>query len=235
MADESWLFLPVGQGDQDDCDWMTLDPGSAAQAAGEPRAESGSSPSPRHVHLDLVTVMMASANMANASARPADTTPLESSGSVYSRNCADVERIDRVLGTNCKCKSKCKQNMDRTRLVEFCKAWSTLSAEEQGHVLRISYNNVNITDVELEDMPRMVTKWHLCGTHVSVECLVSMLGTTANTFFKKCQGVADRRKFPRLHNVSDSSSRVVDQFFSELYLSCTEDLPETVSVHLTSC
>ena len=247
MADDSWLFLPVGDS-EGSADWMVLEPGPDRGRAlhtevsdvpqERPQVEPHHPERPhehhkRQVHLELATALMASGKAASAAASPADPTSSAGlPGTVYNRNCADVQRIGKVLRAGCSCSFQCRKNMPQKTLEEFCKVWSSLTDEEQGQVLKVSYSNANSCDVETEDMRRLVTQWYLCGTRVSVECLISMLGTTAKTFFKKCQGVADRRKFPRLHHVSDSSSQIVDQFFSELYLSCTEDLPEMVSVHL---
>ena len=183
----------------------------------------------RQIHLDMATVMMASAgaNLEDA----VQTT--------YASNGRDPGRIRRVLGAGCKCTSACRASVKQEELEVFCNSWHALPAECQARLLQVCYENAGNNSggssgpEQRADGKRAVTEWYLLGNRVSKDCLVAMLGTTSRTLFKHCHGQADGRsgpaaKMPRTR--PNSAALIIDQYFQEVYWSAAEPLPETLHI-----
>ena len=160
----------------------------------------------RRIHLDMATVMMASEvggskcepDIAKASALPA------SAPSAYARNGMHISRISKVIDAGCKCRTQCRSKFKDNKVAvhNFCKAWYSLSPDAQGHLLQVCYDSAGgspplpgtatfAASGLHKRLHAVRTDWYFLGNHVTTDCLVAMIGTSARTLFKNCKGFAD--------------------------------------------
>ena len=107
----------------------------------------------------------------------------------------------------CKLKPAC--------VVTFCTQLRTLSEEAVTHYFQTAYDTTGEEGTE-PSSKRLRTEWNFLGHRTSVECLPSLLGLSGRTFYNKCHGTLDMRKFPSPIGHTSPQSLIANQFFSEL-------------------
>ena len=163
----------------------------------------------RHIHLDMVSLLMINSYISKQSS--------------YQVNGADSVRIRTRLSQRCKC--GCMRKLVPADVISFCTHMHSLSDESVTHYFHTAYDTCG-GDSSEPPSKRLRTEWYFLGHHTTVECLQSLLGMSTRTFYKKCHGTLDMRKFPSPVGHSSPQSLIVDQFFCELYCSAAERLPE---------
>ena len=111
--------------------------------------------------------------------------------------------------------------------ISFCTHLHSLSDESVTHYFHTAYDTCG-EDSSEPASKRLRTEWYFLGHHTTVECLQSLLRMCARTFYKKCHGTLDMRKFPSPVGHSSPQSLIVDHF-GELYCSAAERLPEVAA------
>ena len=153
---------------------------------------------------------------------------------LYSQSGKDAKRIERVLSEGCNC--GCLSTINASEAIRFCTMLYNLTEEDRAFFFRASYESPaapNDDDAILsEPVPsrkKLCTQWYFEGSQVCVYGLCLLLGMSRPTFYKKCHGVLDKRVHGfqlASRQVRETQSLVVDHFFSELYFSAGERLPE---------
>jgi hypothetical protein len=140
----------------------------------------------------------------------------------YRMNGAAADRIRRVLSQGCKCGTMAK--LKAADVIAYCGHLHCLDADAVTHYIHTAYDTCD-GGHESSTKP-LRTEWHFLGHRMNVECLQQLLGMSHKTFYKKCHGVLDMRKFLVPCGRATLQSLIVDQFFCELYSSAAERLPE---------
>lgn len=143
----------------------------------------------------------------------------------YQSNGADVERIRTKMSEGCKCGATAKLNT--ADVTAFCTHMHSLSDEAVTHYLHTAYDTCDGGHESTTQALR--TEWYFLGHRINVGCLRKLLGMASRTFYKRCHGGLDMRKFPAPSGHSSPQSVIVDQFFCELYSSAAERLPEVAA------
>ena len=140
----------------------------------------------------------------------------------------DPARIASALAAGCSCRSGCFKDLKAKAVEEIVALWHGLSEEQQTQYLQGQW--VGSTVPQAAEVASHRTKWRLAGKSMCLRGLASLLGTAERTLQKRLKGVLDMR---RNHMDSGSLCRqapkqqvIIDLFFSELYHSVAEDLPE---------
>ena len=141
----------------------------------------------------------------------------------YQVNGADSVIIHKRLSQGRKC--GCMRKSVPAGVISFCTHLRSLSDESVTHYFHTAYDTCG-EDSSEPLSKRLRTEWNFLGHHTTVECLQSLLGMSTLTFYKKCHGTLDMRKFPSPVGHSSPRSLIVDQFVCELYCSAAEHLPE---------
>ena len=135
-----------------------LEPSASAEAHASDQCPVSSE---RHLHLDLVSLMLAT-DEANHLTK-------------YAHNGMDSARVKDVLKKPCPCTdhSRCRaQQLPMTSVMEYCQRFHHLSEECQIHLIATSYETCGPAR---EDMATR-TQWHLLGVPVCVASLAAVLG-----------------------------------------------------------
>lgn len=154
----------------------------------------------------------------------------------YAVNGADPERIRRVKqNMPCHCDCGCYRDVPVKDLAKFCERFHRLSAECQGHLLKVAYETAGDDSVSMQSAPAtntgpaLRTEWYLLGRRVCVQALAALLGMARRTLYKRVHGEVDGRKLA-LGPRDAIQARMVDQFFVEVYWSAAEHLAEDSSI-----
>ena len=154
--------------------------------------------------------------------------PSDAPESVYTANAKDPARIASALTAGCPCRSSCFQDMKTKVVEEIADLWHSLSEEQQTQYLQGQW--VGPTMAETAEAASRRTKWRLAGKSVCLRGLASLLGTAERTLQKRVKGVLDMRRnhmqYGSLCRQTPKQQAIIDLFFSELYHSVAEDLPE---------
>ena len=167
----------------------------------------------RRIHLDLVSLLMIDSK-----------TEKQTN---YQINGAESGRIRKLLSRGCR--HGCMQKLKAADVITFCNHLHSLSEDALAHYLHTAYETCGdeADDRHLLGLrERVRIEWYLLGHHITVDCLQSLLGMTSRTFYKKCHGTLDMRRFPAPSGHTCPQGLIVDQFFCELYCSAAERLPE---------
>ena len=150
----------------------------------------------RQIHLNMVSLLMINSHI--------------SKQSNHQVNGADSGRSHKRLSQGCKC--GCMRKLAPADVISFSTHLHSLSDESVTHYFHKAY----VTRGEDSSEPsrkRLRAEWRFLGHHTTVECLQSLLGMSTRTFYKKCHGTLDMRKFPSPVGHSSPQSAIVDQFF----------------------
>ena len=192
--------------------WLWPSPGSSLGQPGASLDEpSTSSSRTRSIHLDLVSVYMIDSQ--------------DPSLSLYQQNGADKQRIRNVLGSGCGA-CGCLKRLPSQSAIDFCVRFHNLTDEARSHYLHTAYDTCG---EELGTAPQgssscpnpkhIRTQWHLLGQRVNVKCLGKLLGMGPCSFYKKCKGQVDMRKFPHPRGRNPCPQiMIVDQLFLRIVL-----------------
>ena len=196
--------------------WLNVSAGSPSSGsrgpAFSPESEAATAnPAVRRIHLDLVSLLMIDAKA--------------SKKSTYQNNGADVERIRKKMSIACKCGVTAK--LKTADVIAFCTHVHSLSDEAVTHYFHTAYDTCDGGHQPTTQTLR--TEWYFLGHRINVECLQGLLGMGTRTFYKRCHGTLDMRKFPAPSGHSSPQSLIVDQFFCELYSHAAERLPEVAA------
>ena len=135
----------------------------------------------RHLHLDLVSLMLATDEADHLTK--------------YARDGMDAARINRVLKSPCQCTSDsrcCAKQCPVSSVMEYCQRFHRLSEECQTHLIATSYETCG--PIPTDRAAR--TQWHLLGIPVCVSALAAILGVTPRTLYKRVHKAVGLRKGP---------------------------------------
>ena len=200
-------------------DWCNPPPGAEASCSndGSQRSEfsnvgTSSNKRARHIHLDLVSLLMINSKVEKQTC--------------FQTNGADAVRIRNRLSQGCKCGAMAK--LRPADVIAFCGHLHSLDTDAVTHYFHTAYDTCDGGhDSGVQSSEKALrTEWHFLGHRMNVECLQQLLGMSHQTFYKKCHGALDLRKFPVPSGRATPQSLIVDQFFCELYCSAAERLPE---------
>ena len=143
----------------------------------------------------------------------------------FAVNGQSAERIKRVLTTPCppnRCSLQCHKRVPLQTLTQLCRAFWSVGAAEQEYVL------FAIASMQPPDTRQR--HYAIEGVRVCHAAFVRFLGLGGHRFGKAIKGEVDLRKSidkerPRLGK-PDSQASLVSRFFSELYQSSAEGLPD---------
>ena len=168
-------------------------------------------PAMRRIHLDFALLKEIDAKVCKKTA--------------YQSNGADVERIRRKMSEGCKCGATAKLNT--ADVIAFCTQLHSLTEEALTHYLHTAYDTCDGGHESTTQALR--TEWYFLGHRINVECLRGLLGMASRTFYKRCHGTLDMRKFAAPSGHSSPQSVIVDQFFCEFYFHAAERLLEVAA------
>ena len=149
----------------------------------------------------------------------------------YDEIAACPERIDRVLQEPCvnprtraPC-AICQGELPAEEVKQFCSYFRRLSPDQRSVMLSTCSNNGDdLSGRPSEDDKRRPINWSLLGHRVCIRRLLALLGMHAETFYKHRKGMPDLRAFNG--RSATTSGMTVDHFFTYLWLTTSEDLPE---------
>ena len=154
--------------------------------------------------------------------------PSDAPENSYSAHAKDPGRITSVLMGRCGCCSNCFKDQKAKAVEEIAALWHGLSEEQQTQYLQGQWQGPLAPEAAEAASHR--TKWRLAGKSICLRGLASLLGTAERTLQKRLKGVLDMRKnhlqSGSLGRQAPKQQAIIDLFFSELYHSVAEDLPE---------
>ena len=158
----------------------TAEPQAKRHRISEARVQCPES-SERRLHLDLVTLMLATDEADHLTK--------------YARDGMDSGRVRRVLKNPCQCTGDsrcCARQLPVAGVVEYCQRFHHLSEECQTHLISTSYETCGPAPTDKSTR----TQWHLLGEPVCVSALSAILGVTPRTLYKRVHQAVDLRKGP---------------------------------------
>ena len=135
--------------------------------------------SERHLHLELITLMMATGEADHLTK--------------YALNGMDSARVKCVLKNPCQrtADSRCHaRQLPLTGVMEYCERFHHLSEECQTHLVSTSYETLG----PAPEHKGVKTQWHLLGVPLCVAALGALLGITPRTWYKRVHKIVDLRK-----------------------------------------
>ena len=180
--------------------WLQPSPGASLD---QPECSTSSSGT-RSIHLDLVSLYMINSQ--------------DPSLSSYQQNGADKQRIRNVLSSGCGA-CGCLERLPIQSATDFCVRFHNLTEEARSHYLHTAYGTCGgepgtapAGSSSCPNPTHVRTEWHLLGQRVSVKCLGKLLGMGPCSFYKKCKGQVDMRRFPHPRGDACPQSLIIDHF-----------------------
>ena len=169
--------------------------------------------SERRLHLDLVTLMLATDEADHLTK--------------YARDGMDSGRVRRVLKNPCQCTggSRCSaRQLPVAGVVEYCQRFHHLSEECQTHLISTSYETCG--PVPTDKSTR--TQWHLLGEPICLcICSVCYPGSNASHVVQACSPGRGLTEGPLgCAATCGTSAKHREPIFAELYMSAAEHLAE---------